>query len=259
MRSSDLLFSSQRTVPLIFVLVAVTLVTAAPLWAGNPEAESKEVEKTRIIRVTGPGGHAVAHGFDVMGSRGYLGVETIQLTPELREHFGAPGEIGVMVSRVAEGSPAQSAGLQVGDVLTAVDDEPIGTFIQLFHEISRHEEGEVVRLEVWRNARVLTFDAALTKLERPRVDVRQFHIEPGGEHHTLVLPDGDFDEVIELRTEAFDEAIERLNEELSRSDWQGRLHSYGSNQEELLERLEALENRLRELEGELNDLGPGER
>jgi S1-C subfamily serine protease len=56
---------------------------------------------------------------------GYVGAEGIDLTPELREHFGAPREAGVMISRIAEGSPAEIAGLLVGDVVFEVDGEPM--------------------------------------------------------------------------------------------------------------------------------------
>ena len=179
----------------------------------------------------------MAHGTGIMGNRGYLGVEAVELTPELSEHFGAPSETGVMISRVADGSPAQNAGLQVGDILTTVDNESIGSFIDLFHEISDHEEGDVVRIEAWRNAQSLAFDATLMKMERPQVDIRRFQIGDEEGHHTVVFPDGDFEEVIELQAGAFDEAIDRLNTEWPSEDWQERLHSYSTSREELLERL----------------------
>lgn len=54
-----------------------------------------------------------------------------------------------------------------------------------------------------------------------------------------------------MQARAFDEAIDRLNTEWPSEDWQERLHSYSTSREELLERLEALEERLRELEGDL--------
>jgi serine protease Do len=56
---------------------------------------------------------------------GYVGAEAIDLTPELREHFGAPHDAGVMISKVADGSPAAIAGLFLGDVVFEVDGEPI--------------------------------------------------------------------------------------------------------------------------------------
>ena len=252
MNTSESRFSLRRTSLVGLSLLALSLVAIPALWASDQDVENEEVRQTRVIRVAGPGGrHVMAHGTGIMGNRGYLGVEAVELTPELREHFGAPSETGVMISRVADGSPAQNAGLQVGDILTTVDNESIGSFIDLFHEISDHEEGDVVRIEAWRNAQSLAFDATLTKMERPQVDIRRFRLGDEEGHHTVVLPEGDFEEVIELQARAFDEAIDRLNTEWPSEDWQERLHSYSTSREELLERLEALEERLRELEGDL--------
>lgn len=252
MHTSESRFSFRSTALVGLSLLALRLVAIPAVWAAAQDVENEEVRQTRVIRVAGPGGrHVMAHGTGIMGNRGYLGVEAVELTPELREHFGAPSETGVMVSRVADGSPAQNAGLQVGDILTTVDNESIGSFIDLFHEISDHEEGDVVRIEAWRNAQSLAFDATLTKIERPQVDIRRFRLGDEEDHHTVVLPEGDFEEVIELQARAFDEAIDRLNTEWPSEDWQERLHSYSTSREELLERLEALEERLRELEGDL--------
>lgn len=56
---------------------------------------------------------------------GWIGVESIDLPPALREHFGAPAEAGVMVSAVKAGGPAEAAGISVGDVVFEVDGEPV--------------------------------------------------------------------------------------------------------------------------------------
>ena len=114
-------------------------------------------------------------------------------------------------------------------------------------------EGDVVRLDVWRESTLLTFDATLAERQRPQIDIRHFRAGPGIEHHAFVLPEGDYDEIIELQAEAFDEAIDRLNTQLDREHWQERIHTYRSSQEELLERLQALEDRLKELEDELEE------
>jgi hypothetical protein len=259
MRNADSPSHSRKATLLTLGLVVLALLTTPPLSAETQDVEHEEIRKTRVIKVAGPGGkQAIARKYDVMSSRGYLGVEAVEMTPELREHFGAPVETGIMVSRVADGSPAQDAGLQIGDILTAVDEEPIGSFVDLFQEISRHEEGDVVRIEAWRDAQPLAFDATLAKMDRPRVDIRRFGHARDDEHHAVVWPEGKFDEVIELRTEAWDEAIDRLHSELNSEEWQERIDGYWSNQEELLERLESLESRLRELEGDLDSTGSDE-
>lgn len=57
--------------------------------------------------------------------QGWIGAEAIDLPPSLRSHFGAPEDAGVMISAVEEGSPAESAGLYLGDVVYDIDGEPV--------------------------------------------------------------------------------------------------------------------------------------
>jgi serine protease Do len=54
------------------------------------------------------------------------GLDVRELTPELARRFNLPGERGgVVVARLAEGSPAAEAGLQPGDVITEINRKPI--------------------------------------------------------------------------------------------------------------------------------------
>ncbi len=68
---------------------------------------------------------------------GYLGVRSIEMTPELRQHFGAPKDAGVLVGTVEPESPAAKAGIQVGDILTAVDGEGVGSTRALSRSVRR--------------------------------------------------------------------------------------------------------------------------
>ena len=53
-------------------------------------------------------------------SRPRLGVMVMSLTPELRKHFGALEDRGVLVAHVEPGTPAAAAGVTVGDVIVTV-------------------------------------------------------------------------------------------------------------------------------------------
>lgn len=57
--------------------------------------------------------------------RGWLGVDAIELPASLRAHFGAPEDVGILVSWVIEGSPAYNAGIRVGDVIYEADGQPV--------------------------------------------------------------------------------------------------------------------------------------
>ena len=52
-----------------------------------------------------------------MAPQAYLGVGTIDVTPELQQQYGLSESSGVLVAEVAQGSPAEAAGLQQGDII----------------------------------------------------------------------------------------------------------------------------------------------
>lgn len=64
--------------------------------------------------------------------RGWVGLAGIDLPPTLRDHFGAPEDAGVMISDVEPGSPAEAAGLRVGDVVYEIDGRPVRS-LNAFH------------------------------------------------------------------------------------------------------------------------------
>jgi serine protease DegQ len=53
-------------------------------------------------------------------TRGWIGVEAQEITPELAESFGLPDTEGALIAGVMRGSPADAAGIRPGDVLLAV-------------------------------------------------------------------------------------------------------------------------------------------
>ncbi len=108
----------------------------------------------------GSGDH---HGWSVTTGGTFLGIELTALTPELRSHFGVPGEVGVMVSRVTEDGPAEAAGIEVGDIVTAVDDVEVSSSRSLARAIRSREAGDTVVVEIWRDGGLLHRTAALAE------------------------------------------------------------------------------------------------
>jgi len=95
---------------------------------------------------------------------GFLGVELTALSPELRVHFGAPEDSGVMVARVVEDSPAWRGGLRVGDIVTTLSGVRVDSPGDLAREV-RERGGETVTLELWRDGRLEQLDVALDERE----------------------------------------------------------------------------------------------
>jgi serine protease Do len=72
---------------------------------------------------------------------------------------GGVGETGLIIAAVEGGSPADRAGLLVGDVLVGVADEPLDTFESLLDALAR--AGDSVRLRVMRGGKISFVDVSL--------------------------------------------------------------------------------------------------
>ena len=93
-----------------------------------------------------------------MGSRGRLGVSIQSLTPDLEEYFGAKNG-GVLVSGVAPNSPAATAGLKAGDVMTSINGWPLNDSGDLMRKLT-DLSGELT-IVILRDKKELTLKATL--------------------------------------------------------------------------------------------------
>jgi S1-C subfamily serine protease len=94
--------------------------------------------------------------------KGRLGVLVLGITPELRTHYGAANDRGVLVARVEAGSPAAAAGLQAGDVITDAGGRAIEQASDLAKAVSDVAKGKSLDLKVVRDHNTLSFNAKLT-------------------------------------------------------------------------------------------------
>ena len=85
-------------------------------WMPGGEGDSIEIRRFRFA--PRPDGEGAAFW---ISDRSRLGVRIQSLTPQLADYFGLGDRTGVLVVSVRDGSPADSAGLQAGDVLLSVD------------------------------------------------------------------------------------------------------------------------------------------
>jgi serine protease Do len=97
--------------------------------------------------------------------RGQIGFSMQTITPALAAGLGLSRTSGVMVSDVLPGSAAETAGLGVKDVVTAVNGKPVESVPMLSLELSRYPAGETVALGLLRGSNAVTVN--VTVMERP--------------------------------------------------------------------------------------------
>ena len=98
-------------------------------------------------------------------TRGWLGVVIQEVTRELAESFGMERARGALVARVLPGSPAEGAGLQVGDVIVAYDGQPVHSSRELPPMVGTTGVGQTARVEVIRNGQPRTVAVTIGSLD----------------------------------------------------------------------------------------------
>jgi serine protease Do len=101
------------------------------------------------------------------GGNRRIGVSTQTLTKQLADYFGAR-DGGVLITSVAENSPAAKAGLKAGDVITAVDGEKVDSTGDVSRVINKKQEGEV-SLTILRDRNTRTVNLTPVKKEQPTI------------------------------------------------------------------------------------------
>ncbi|QTX21053.1 S1C family serine protease [Comamonas aquatica] len=84
-------------------------------------------------------------------TRGWIGVEPNELSPELAETFGAKASQGVIITGVLQDAPAARAGMLPGDVITAVQGQVVRNVAEMMTAVAALPPGQVADFAVLRN------------------------------------------------------------------------------------------------------------
>jgi C-terminal processing protease CtpA/Prc len=170
----------------------------------------------------------------------YLGIRLLELTPELRTHFGVATDAGVLVSRVEKGSPAEKAGLKAGDIVTSIDGEKVASGWDIGRVVRPKKSGEQIRIDYVRDGARKQALAAVTERERSRVDVGRVLIDEDGPNGQRIVVDGVGD------------AMVKLEKYFDSPEWKAKVESM-QDCSRVQVRVKDLEKRLQELEKKLNE------
>ena len=96
----------------------------------------------------------------------WTGLEVQDLRPSIARYFGLRSPIGVIVSNVEPGSPAEQAGLQVGDIIIEFNGERITSTRDIWNILDNMDAkaGDVIPLKVLRQGQVLSLRLRLGKV-----------------------------------------------------------------------------------------------
>ena len=102
-------------------------------------------------------------------TRGWLGVSIQQLTADLAASLGMDKPAGALVATVANGSPAEKAGIKVGDVIIEYDGKPIRHSSELPILVARTDVGKSVPLKVFRGKDEVQLSVTVEELKEDEV------------------------------------------------------------------------------------------
>jgi serine protease Do len=155
----------------------------APINKGNSGGPTFDT-KGNVIGVNtaiySPSGGSVGIGFDIPAStaklivaqlkdkgsvtRSYIGVQVQPVTADIANSLGMKNAAGALVAETQPDTPAAKAGVQSGDVITAVNGNAVKDSRTLAREISAMTPGSTAKLDILRNGESKTISVTLAAM-----------------------------------------------------------------------------------------------
>jgi serine protease Do len=159
----------------------------APINKGNSGGPAFDMNGNVIgvnTAIYSPSGGSVGIGFDIPAgtaklvvaqlkdkgyiTRGWLGVQVQPVTADIADSLGMKQARGAMVDNPQDGSPAAKAGIEAGDVITAVNGTAVKDSRDLARNISMMAPGSSVKLDILHKGEAKTLTVALGEMPNDR-------------------------------------------------------------------------------------------
>jgi serine protease DegQ len=101
-------------------------------------------------------------------TRGWIGVEVQDITPDLAESFKLNNSKGVLIAGVVKAGPADRAGVKPGDILVEVEGKPVPDSSAMLNLVAAAQPGKVATLKVMRNGTSMAVKLTVGKRPKPR-------------------------------------------------------------------------------------------
>jgi len=132
----------------VIVLLGILLVSWGVILAGEKDDSENSIHKELKIVLNQDGG-------------GYLGVFLKDVTKEDVSELGLPAERGVFLTKIAEESPAEEAGLAEGDVVVEYQSLPVMSVKQFQRLVGDTPPGREVEIGLYRDGRKMNLSAKI--------------------------------------------------------------------------------------------------
>jgi serine protease Do len=110
--------------------------------------------------------------------RGEIGVHAQSITPSLAAGLGLAMDQGVIISDVLPGSPAETSGLKIQDIILSLDDRPVASLPVFGMHFYMVQAGDRVKIEVLRGSEKMQIEVPVVQHEHS-VDLLADLVEPG--------------------------------------------------------------------------------
>ena len=101
---------------------------------------------------------------DGISTRPWLGIVGLSITDEISRYYDLPADRGVLITKVTDGSPAQRAGIIMGDIILKMGNVDVASIEDLLSEIHKRKVGEKVRIAVFRRGFEQFFEVTLREM-----------------------------------------------------------------------------------------------
>ena len=101
-------------------------------------------------------------------TRGWIGVEPNDLSPELAETFGVKAKEGVIITGVLQNGPAAQAGIRPGDVITGVAGKPVSHVSELLSSVAALKPGQASKFSLLRRDQPIELEVKPGVRPKPR-------------------------------------------------------------------------------------------
>ena len=106
-------------------------------------------------------------------TRGFIGIEQRDLTPDIAQTLNLPVKQGVLITGVLQSGPASAGGLRPGDVVVSVGGAPVNNTYQLLNAVASLKPKAVAAIGVQRGDKALNVDVTVGQRPKARQQLQR--------------------------------------------------------------------------------------